>query len=1085
MMTQIRWSTLILFFSLFLLFTGCGTNNSQDPLATAPVETPDDPNAIASLSIDDGNMIAITKDNQQVEINIRALNKSNVAVTSGQLFVQYPTSAGQNAVGTFAEASAAIQPNGIARFTYTGPSDIQSLVVAGNTTAVFTFFDVNNSLMSTSLTINFGSEKDDNSIAKLSVINGETVTVSGDAQPVSINIQALNKFNVPVTAGQLGIQYPADVTSANTGSFDKAFATIGENGVASFTYTSPTNIQSVIDSGYTESNFTFYDVNDSLMKTILTVKYNTTYETPAGTSVANIVISDPAIIISEKNEVVTLNIYAFDANGVGVESALLAVEYDSDALNNNLDVGTVPNEVAIVNGVGVLSYVGPSDLSAAGSIGPSTFKIYDKAAADVQATLQVSFVQTGSPIAALKLSTTSTVQLTQNSESVGIKVFALNYLGQPVAEGTLAVRYPTTTYDNGAFAMLTSAISDGIATFDYTGPDKLADNNANWSRTFSFYDLANNSIGTGITFSYVPSVTDALESAKLAAISPVTLTQNNEVVELTIRVFDSQNRPYNSGTVEVIYPDAAVTNQDVGSFSASSVEVSEGKAVFVYTGPKNLKSLVASGIAGTSFSFYHSTNPTEQQALSVTYAPATDVIVNTTYHLKFISGDGNNTTQIEAQKFFTLSLADADDVLVPDADITSIVVTSLNTQIGRLIEPDGTISDTATFSKNKLQIGVQTYRKSGLVPIHVKATFTDVNGNVQTIEKTFDVVVFSGPPTAMSISYAGTDDPDVAHAQFIENFSVKLTDKYNNPVNTNPMIQVGAIAGYVKSTSAGLYNNNLYVASAVGKIDSDVTSGARFTTTPNYDLANVSIYNDVLVTFGNGFTYDKSGKWDFDQANQGPVLGTTNTMLLDEQFDYTSATYEMGFAVGNNHRQDTCRFGEEWVVTTESSDGTYRVDSEGYATVKMPYDYYMVGKDIIFYVNLVGTVLGDTDKTIRVGEAKKHTLRGHGLTAIPVDGYKIPKGTADTVTFTFVLTDAEHVFYRNANPNFTVDLQGDGADWTASYKVSAIRPTADISDYRGCSNGGVVWVNVAVTAGPTADATVKLTSTVVSSEFLY
>ena len=118
-----------------------------------------------------------------------------------------------------------------------------------------------------------------------------------------------------------------------------------------------------------------------------------------------------------------------------------------------------------------------------------------------------------------------------------------------------------------------------------------------------------------------------------------------------------------------------------------------------------------------------------------------------------------------------------------------------------------------------------------------------------------NIVVFSGPPTAMSISYAGVEQ-NATVAKYIEKFAVTVTDAYNNPVNTQPYIAVGAIVEFAVDGSSATGERNeasprLWhgLNDPHGTLEAIGGNRAQFTTAS--DIFNhVDINNERLVVFG-------------------------------------------------------------------------------------------------------------------------------------------------------------------------------------------------------------------------------------------
>ena len=84
------------------------------------------------------------------------------------------------------------------------------------------------------------------------------------------------------------------------------------------------------------------------------------------------------------------------------------------------------------------------------------------------------------------------------------------------------------------------------------------------------------------------------------------IEMNSQNMKVTVNVYDSNNTPYQTGSVRAIYPDDIKTGRDVGHFSSSSVPLNDGTAIFSYTGPGN----IVDNSSDIVFKFYHEDNPT-------------------------------------------------------------------------------------------------------------------------------------------------------------------------------------------------------------------------------------------------------------------------------------------------------------------------------------------------------------------------------------------------------------------------------------------------------------------------------------------
>jgi len=854
---------------------------------------------------------------------------------------------------------------------------------------------------------------------------------------------------------------------------------------------------------------------------------------------------------------------------------------------------------------------------------------------------------------------------------------------------------------------------NGIAEFKYKAPDNIA---------LTMQKLHDAQLSDSVVIRFIDpqtgtqtNLTLRFEAKKIEVPnlilknSAFTLTNNSQAVEIEIDVLSSvTNTPYSEGNVSVIYPQDVKDGVDVGYFEKTTLPVTNGKVVFHYIGPKNLLDLKDKNITSSQFWFYHNSYYSKDHNITFVYEPDENKsIVLEDYMIASNLESENITMGLESSKNISFSIKNDKGELVADDKINEVTVELLNPKLGVLKDSAGN-EQTVLSEKNKSVIGflLESHTISGVIPIKVTATFKDANDKDTTLTKVFNVVVLSGPPTAMSISYVGTTQ-DKDTAKFVEKMNVLLTDKYNNPVNTNPALSVALISGYHNDPSGPLgymYHTGVgtldgssfdvpqgivtkaqitnpgkdykfppkvslsggdgtFKAQAVlmqkgsvykvdvlnggygytqkpsvsisgsgsgfdatAQLDLDkgsfkeitiVNSGSGYTSAPTvsgnggtglvahavledkgslksytienagsdfeigdtfkiygdgsgavlkvtdvddngaiteltifdkgegYTYANIDtttlenrempdsdvrisltigygvdhveivdgghdytdstivfsteagaiaptasatliyplksitvlnggygydnsatvtiegdgydavatadvrysvayieildggtgytngasldvdnslsggsglsatavvfenfnsidISNEYLATFGDGYTYGASGKWDI--ANINP-----NSLTLVDTYE-GDPTNNLSFAVGNNHRQDRCIDGREW-VTTATINGDSRFDSNGFASFEVTYDYYMTAKDIIMMVNLVGTQ-NDIDKTLRVGEAIKHTLRGTGLSAPSV---QVPSGT-QYVTYRMYVSQADTAEpLRNAN----------------------------------------------------------------------
>ena len=532
--------------------------------------------------------------------------------------------------------------------------------------------------------------------------------------------------------------------------------------------------------------------------------------------------------------------------------------------------------------------------------------------------------------------------------------------------------------------------------------------------------------------SSVTSFTPVLKTSSLE------VTKNSQTANIIVSVFDTLNRPAEDGTVSIIYPSVVKEGVDVGNFSPTKVEIKDGLASFTYTAPNDLTSLANTS---TSFQFYYNSDVANSTKLDISFKPDPDQIVYKIYSINLKPENDEYKMQLEDVKSFSITLVDDSNFPVESAKVNKLEVSLENSFIATLLKTNGEEGVTATYEKeNAITMSLKSTTKSGLVAINVNANFIDVNGDTKDINATLNLVVESGPPTAISISYVNTAQ-DKDRAKFIERFAISVTDKYLNPVNTNPGVSVGAIIGYSHySTPSAVESNRLFMNDRNGALATLSSNSLSIAQNIDTLTTDIDLKNDILVTFGDGYRYPASGGWLFDSFNSNELFLTPN------QYSEIS-TDKLGYAIGHNYRQDQCRLGDEWIGQTTLQDGVIKLDEKGTAIAELSYDYYLVGKDILFFTNIIGHD-NKLDKDLRVGEARKHTLRGHGIEFGDITILEAQNTNQESTNFLLWLKDTGDgtsgaVSYRNARFTYEVLTEGDG-----HVVVSAK------SDQYSCGGGG-------------------------------
>ena len=678
------------------------------------------------------------------------------------------------------------------------------------------------------------------------------------------------------------------------------------------------------------------------------------------------------------------------------------------------------------------------------------------------------------------------ITLNTDGQEESVVVLAFNSdTNQTFNSGTIVVEYPSEIVDGsrtgGLFSQSEAVIVNGRAVFAFTGPNPL---DANSSLDFTFSYKEDPSVTPAIlSVNYTPFVPNEVKVVLVS--SEYTATLNSQAISISMNVFKNL-RPVTEGEVRVRFPGDVLNGRDVGYFDSTAVTVNNGVVTFSYFAPKNLKENNSS----IEFIFYHYVDEThntyndDSTVFTLKIEPTDNQIILTDYELRSNLKDENITMNLESSKMLSFYVQETDGTHLSDANITSITVTLLNPTLGNLSDTNSstnTAKSITSNSKNNLSLRLDTFTKSGILPIKVYTEFKGVNNEDRNITEIYNIVIFSGPPTAISISYSSTGI-DKEFAKFKENLVVTVTDKYFNYVNSTPGISVSMIAGYTLDGAGNkLYqepNINTPHTATKGTLDSvTVANTTTFEVTSGNPFVNVDINNEFLATFGQGYSYAGSGSWNIASV-------ASDKLTLDEHFDSNETQDNLGYAVGNNFRQDTCRAGAEWVGTISSDAINGKLNASGMARLTVNYDYYLTGKDVIVAVNIVGYTAA-TDITSKIGEAKKITLRSTGLSNELIS---LSKGFSGVVRLPVHYTDlGTSAWYRNAN--FGYDIFTDDAvtinSWYSSndsdYENSG--HAHDPVNITSCVNRGRAFVDVDVTVQADKAGTIQLRKIVPYNEF--
>ena len=958
--------------------------------------------------------------------------------------------------GTMNSFTGVTDANGHVAFNYTAPSELTQ--TTGNFTTL-------------TFTLDGNRTNDANQTAEANVTLGVNTTVVVDPKYDNYVLTAYPEGNVTIRTGLeesvLEVYLEDNVTnlpvsgenvvieffSTTEGTLDKFSATTDTNGHIAFNYTAPESITNGTDLNVTFKLSGSTDVNDTLR-----IDFNTTAPIKDYTDYRLSLVDVNRTIISA-SQVEVFDLYLED-NSTGIVKPAVGDVIVIDYFAGNY--GTVDTFSATTdsNGHVQFTYTAPVDLV---DVNDTNIIFRIENTTDENNTVSSTFtVSTDASLLASLQLVTSEITLSQNAQTKQITVLAFNGNGEAFDGGFVSVRYPTKITDDnvsgGLFSETSVNIVNGQALFNFIGPDPLVSES---SLNFTFVYSKDSDKNTTLTVKYIPAVPKIVVDD-----GNITVTQNGELVTVNISVYDENYAPYQDGNIKIKYPASVLTGKDIGSFNTSSVVVVDGKVSFLYTAPNPLD-----GNDSALFTFYHDAQPAlSEKDFNVSMVPDANQTVLTNYDL---NATYETSMKLETSKGMTFYVEDDSGTKIPDSNVTSITVTVLNASLATLEDTEGnTGSSLSVTDKNNVQINLKTNTISGVVPVQVLAEFKDANNADQNLTKVFNVVILSGPPTAMSLSYASTSQ-NSEFAKFIENWVLTVTDKYNNLVNTTPAVSMGALIGYADSSdTTSNAANYLYYPSATndGNLTDDNPDHFTSSDTP---FDNVDLVNDKLVLFGGvGYKFNAYGKWDLN------AISASNQLELTD--DYNGSRVEgLGYTVGHNFRNEVCS-GNSVVANVYAKDGNNILSTTGSMIIQVEYDYYLTGKSVVLWTNLVGE---NNNTAVRVGLGRKITLRAEGLES---DVYSVSKDYNGTISLPVKISNTVEK-YQNGNFEYAIKV---------SNKITVNnRVTTSMSDIYNCAlttteatgivvkHNGTAYVDVNITNDGTTTGTIQLVNILPSNEF--
>ena len=783
------------------------------------------------LSVYPESNVSITANSQESVLEVYLEdNVTNLPVANEGVVIEF-FDVSKGSMNAF---SGTTDVNGQVLFNYIAPADITGLADLN-----ITFKLLENVQTTNFTTILFDSnapQKDYSDFTLTLVDVNRTITAVSQTEIFNLYLEDNTTGTLQAAVGDI---VTVDYFNGTLGTLASFSGVTDDVGHVQFTYTAPENLT---DLNGTVITFRVKNTTAAQNKAEALISVDTNSPQQI---IAKLAINEVNTTISQDLQLHTIIINALDANNNFVTDGTINVTFPN-VIADGTDVGTFTSfSVAVVNGRATFNYTGPTSVQDTNAIvgnGALTFEFNDALGNGTPVSWNVTF---NPDVPVIRLAV-NTITLTQNDETVSVQVLAFDENNQSLDSGTISVAYPTEIINSGVnggrFLENEATITSGEALFTFQGPLVLENINA-LVFTFSY---KGNSLVTSkdLTVNYSPPT-----AAIYLNETTKEVTLNSETINIEVDVRDANNNPFPTGSVKIVYPNDVQTGRDIGSFLTSEIALLDGKASFVYTAPKNLDSNTSDIV----FGFYHDSLPTNIKNFTVTLNPEPNQVILTDYFLTNSYADGSISMDLESTKLITFYIKDKDGTLLEDSNITSIDVTLLNTSLADLADTNAssTPSDSKTLTKNSSSLSVLSNTTSGVVPIKVFAQFKGVNNEDVNLTEIFNVVIVSGPPTSMSISYVSTTNDDV-NARFIEKMIVAITDKYSNRVDSKPGISVALIAGYASDTSGPLdYMYHTYGATIDAsddkiKVESGKVMKATITSSgSDYDIA-------PTVTLGGG-----------------------------------------------------------------------------------------------------------------------------------------------------------------------------------------------------------------------------------------
>ena len=429
--------------------------------------------------------VEVTKANQEIFFEVQLIDENQQAVAGKAIStLSYDTS-----FGRLENMSVTTDANGFARFTFTSADSIDD---ANGTTLDLTLeYREGTAVISTGVEVAFNKLEETNDI-KYTFANVPTgIEVIKDAQKVFFEVQLIDENKEAVS----GKTISALSYDTKYGRLDNMSVTTDANGFAQFGLTAPVSIDDV--NGTNLKLDLVYREGTAVIETAVTVSFNKK-NALALYQFANV----PSLLVEYASKTEEISINLVDSNGVGVSGKKLQIT------TLESQYGSISSSTATTNeaGVATFTYTSPSDVESIDNEGTSVTVRFTEDDFVITQVIQIRFKYSANnngeesilPTVVIPNSL-ETIELTANSKTVEMPIQVFKDIA-PYDKGTVKVELPSKVLngvDVGLFEAYEVPVnSQGIATFNYTGPSNLKalmDNN-DLESVFKFYHSENTAI---------------------------------------------------------------------------------------------------------------------------------------------------------------------------------------------------------------------------------------------------------------------------------------------------------------------------------------------------------------------------------------------------------------------------------------------------------------------------------------------------------------------------------------------------------------------------------------------------------------